>query len=361
MKRDFKLLTEAMKQLEAEDYSGSLRILLKQFRSQPTIAVGDLIAKLGPTVGSQSKFAGLGDIDQLLSVQKKSQLEGLSPALDFVTTGTMKQAVERIEVINQWDPDPRIDRELLRWITELPYQSGESRKFWSRVIKRLKSAIDPLVVYELPNVPSSYPKSVGPGMRRWLAERIDGLVPKLEGLRDGYELAKEEFELTEKIFELIPEKVLSSKEQLLAAVFENPDEDSYKLVYADLLVEDGDLHGEFIHLQFAKLKGELSKTDAKREKELLKKHWRDFVGPLNKVLYRDGLEFEKGFVSKCYVHDVGRLKALLDCPYWLTAKKILLYATGLRLFKSHSLLASRCRKIPCNWFCLLYTSPSPRD
>lgn len=349
MKNRLKVLENARELLRGGDYSDALRVLLKQFRATPTIKVGDLIVKLGPIVGNQSKFVGLNDFEQLKSIRKSSQFEAVSPALNFITTGTMNQAVERIEVINQWDSDPRIDRQLLRWLFELPYQSGGSKKFWSRVIKRLKSAIDPTVICELPQVSDCYEKQRLNAMQRWLLERIDSLLPMLEVCRDEFSFSEDEFELANEVFDLIPEKLLDTQEQLLAAVLENPDDDQYKLVYADYLVDHRDPHGEFIQLQFAKLEGELSQADTKREKELLDKHWRNFVGPLEKVVYRERLEFEKGFVSKCYVRDVVRLTALLDCPYWITAKFIYLHPDSLRLMKGQPALASRCRRFPSNW------------
>ena len=341
MKPNIDLFHEAECAIENDDSSAALKKLLQQFRKHPTTRVGDCIVKLGNVVGSRSKLGARIDLEQLKVIKRSEQSEVLSPLLDFVPTGTMNQAVECLEIINEWEADPRIDRKLIKWMADLPYQSGVSRKFWSRVLKRFKIAIDPKAVSMLPTVTQNHNANVG-FITRWLDERIERIASKQVDLRDGYTLSTKEASLIEEIFELIPEKQLTLQEQLLADIFAAPEDDDCKLVYADYLSERSDPHGEFIHLQLAKLTRPLSKVQERRERELLNKHWREFVGPLQKVIYREKLEFEKGFLSVCRVKSVGRIESLLDCPYWKTANKIYAASRSLKILKTNSQLAKHC-------------------
>ena len=340
-KKNQDLFSEVQEAIQQRDCCAGLKKLLRQYRAHPSVLVGDCIVKLGPVVGVESKLATGIDLEKLKAVKRSDQLKALSPALDFVVVDTMKQAVERLEVISEWDPDPRVDRQLIRWMTDLPYQSGVSRKFWSRVLKRFKTAIDTQAISMLPTVIQNHNSNVG-FISGWMEERILRIVPKQLKLRDGYVLSKAETNQVKKILKLIPEKPLSQKEQLLASIFAAPEDDDCKRVYADYLAELNDPHGEFIHLQMAKLEAPLSKVDERRERALLNKHWRDFVGPLQKVIYRERLKFEKGFLSVCRVKDVGRLESLLDCPYWLTAKRIYGGEHSLQMLRSNSQLVNRC-------------------
>ncbi|MGE3808839.1 MAG: WGR domain-containing protein, partial [Gemmataceae bacterium] len=76
----------------------------------------------------------------------------------------------------------------------------------------------------------------------------------------------------------------SSGKALENAIFANPDDLGAHAAYADWLIEQGDPRGEFIQVQLAledeKVAPAKRKELEKREKELLKKHERDWLGPM---------------------------------------------------------------------------------
>lgn len=69
---------------------------------------------------------------------------------------------------------------------------------------------------------------------------------------------------------------MSDRETFLAEIFANPEDNSYRLVYADWLLEQGDPQGEFIHLQIHRESLPKNSAEAKqarkRERELLKEY-----------------------------------------------------------------------------------------
>lgn len=122
--------------------------------------------------------------------------------------------------------------------------------------------------------------------------------------------------------------VTSSAIEALNAVFAAPDDDSLRRICGDRLTELGDLRGEFISLQFAKLDGRLDAAGKKRMAALFHKnagHWAGDVAPIGT---REGMRFEKGFISHVTL-DKSTLglkremwDAALESPYWATVVQL---------------------------------------
>jgi uncharacterized protein (TIGR02996 family) len=119
-----------------------------------------------------------------------------------------------------------------------------------------------------------------------------------------------------------------SEDALLAAIHERPAEDAPRLVYADWLLERGEVRGEFITLQFKRRAGGLSEAEAKREQQLLKKHGRGWLGALAPVLSfgkgYSGTTFERGFISTAdVILSVGKkLEPLWSAREWTTVEEL---------------------------------------
>ncbi len=116
--------------------------------------------------------------------------------------------------------------------------------------------------------------------------------------------------------------------EALDAVFASPNDDSLKRVVGDRLLEIGDPRGELIALSFAKLDGTLSADGVKRASTLFNKHaghWSGAVGPIST---RDGMRFDKGFLSQVSL-DKSTLglkremwDAALESPFWATVVRV---------------------------------------
>jgi uncharacterized protein (TIGR02996 family) len=110
-------------------------------------------------------------------------------------------------------------------------------------------------------------------------------------------------------------------ESLLAEVYAHPDDDAPRMVLADALLERGDPRGEFITLQLVRGR---NGEPTERERELLKKHGRSWLGPLATVLSfgkgYSGTEFERGFVVKAdFIFKIEKkLPLVARDPGWAT-------------------------------------------
>lgn len=88
--------------------------------------------------------------------------------------------------------------------------------------------------------------------------------------------------------------------QFLAAIYQEPEVEDLRLVYADLLQEAGDPRGQFIALQVAASRGPVTKTMEKTTRKLLRDHKREWLGDaLGVTLTR--VEFERGFLASASV------------------------------------------------------------
>ena len=112
-------------------------------------------------------------------------------------------------------------------------------------------------------------------------------------------------------------------ESLLAEVYASPNDDAPRMVLADVLLERGDPRGELITLQLARGRdGE----PTERERELLKKHGKGWLGALATVLRfgksYSSTRFERGFVAEAdFIFKVEKkLRLVADAPEWATVE-----------------------------------------
>ena len=111
-------------------------------------------------------------------------------------------------------------------------------------------------------------------------------------------------------FELVrAERVGASRDELLARVLAAPDDEGARLVYADILSEQGDPRGEFIHVQCALARGNEARDELEaRQRQLLHEHgaqWLSVLGPeVGQV------QFERGFAQTVTLLDAQGLPQL---------------------------------------------------
>ncbi len=114
-----------------------------------------------------------------------------------------------------------------------------------------------------------------------------------------------------------------TSDALFNAVYANPYSDSPRAVLADHLLEQVDPRGEFITLQLAKLRGPLSHSAGRRERELLEAHEQTWLGPLAHVVMPLSTEWERGFLLSAQARLHGET---VGDPRWGTVLKLRLLA-----------------------------------
>jgi uncharacterized protein (TIGR02996 family) len=92
-------------------------------------------------------------------------------------------------------------------------------------------------------------------------------------------------------------------EQLLQAIYADPDDLEARAVYADWLSDRGDPRGELISLQLNALRGTATREERTQAKKLLKAHQRAWLGPLAETLRN--VEFRGGFPDAAELMPAG--------------------------------------------------------
>jgi uncharacterized protein (TIGR02996 family) len=112
---------------------------------------------------------------------------------------------------------------------------------------------------------------------------------------------------------------VTSEDQLLTAIFAEPQIDEHRRVYADWLCTRGDPRGEFIALQLAEHDGLATKLTRERARELTRMHAKTWLGPLDHVLDRKSVVFERGFPIRANCKPgVRKPEQFFGEPSWAT-------------------------------------------
>lgn len=120
-----------------------------------------------------------------------------------------------------------------------------------------------------------------------------------------------------------PRKVADGQ-ALLEAIWRDPEDDAARQVYADWLMEKGDVRGELIALQLL-----VSEPEAKKKaKRLIEKNRRTLLGPLAKAVMASTAVFERGFLVACETDVRRKVEAdvIFGRPEWATVERIVFHS-----------------------------------
>ncbi|MEW5743191.1 MAG: TIGR02996 domain-containing protein [Myxococcota bacterium] len=205
-------------------------------------------------------------------------------------------AMARLEKLARFEPDPRIVRALLELDTGHRFLSGAGNRFWVMAFEQMLAWGSPEAAARVPREPpppgdpllfaeARFAHIFEPLLRTWA-----GRLPKEP------ELDSE----TQRLLVLLSERTRPGEamvDRLLEAVWRDPANDGPRLVLADALAEVGDPQGEFISLQLAHERGELTLGKSERMGRLLAASGMRWTGDLTGQVALP-VVFRRGFVSE---------------------------------------------------------------
>lgn len=329
----------ALDHLMAGEKAEALDVLLEVWRESRAPAVADVIDVLSEDV-TRSLPAIEGKTRQKFQ-EAWLDVAGAGHAIDvgrlLATFGRepCTQIPERLGRFEARGLDPRVARELWGMVERCPCTSTPNFPLWTRLFKQLQAIGDV--------------RMRGPLEAKLAAPRVTGsfyemLYPRiqktLELLRDPAPLPADEEAIVRRLAERArallaappsaasakpaPAKRGGSEEELLALVHEDPLSDEPRLVYHDWLLERGEPRGELLTLQFKRARKGLTKTEERRERALLREHGRKWLGAIEPVVGREGVTFERGFLSSCTAafRTKQQYESLIGHPSWSTVREI---------------------------------------
>lgn len=248
-------------------------------------------------------------------IERLEVTDELRQKLAAVLTPRVATSAQNFEALRDVD-DPRLSRYALDALANPPFCAPSAQPFLLALAETISRLRDNRLRNELAHIKEA--------LRARLARRpmFVELAKRLDEIAAALPHTAEATPAEAKVLATL--KPAPTAEELLAAVYANPDDDVPRQIYADFLLERGDPRGEFIALQLQRAR---DAAPSEREKELLKKHGQQWLGALAIVL-RWGksyaaTEFARGFVSVADFidHANKKLRLIAADPGWSTVEQ----------------------------------------
>ncbi|HTL33788.1 MAG TPA: TIGR02996 domain-containing protein [Kofleriaceae bacterium] len=291
---------------------GALELLLAAWRDVPDAELATAIDVVGLHAARGTRVRG-----EWLTAAKRHdpvELHHLIATLNEIDLHDIYGEIPRIEALAGWG-DPRADMAIA---TQVQQFSGVQAQV-KRALAALRQVTDPRVLDRLPDIEEHF--QYGTGERTAMASCAKHLRATLAPAT----LPADDVAHVRAILERLPvADDRSGEAELLAAVYESPDDDAPRAVYADWLLERGEPRGELIALQ---LKRERSREDDRRIHELESAHLATWLGPLATV---PGIELRRGFIGAVtgmaadWLENL-RSRELPDDPQWATLEECVMF------------------------------------
>ncbi len=334
-------LTKARAAIDAKDRRNALEALLEAWRASRSTAIADVIDVVSsditrslPKIEGKSRAAFQSSWLEVASRDDAADVGRLLDVLDAEPCTLMRDRIDRLALRPH---DPRLARALTAFIARNPCActSTPNAPMWTQIFKLITTLGD---VRGRPALTAHATKK-RPGV---FFKVIRARASKaLEAMTEPSRLSSEDAALVNEIAAkaaallagpppsgaakpLVPSTDKRTEAELLELVYDAPDDDAPRLVYADFLAERGDTRGELIVLQCKKNKTPLNAAETKRERSLLREHGRRALGALEPAIAKDNLVYERGFVAACeleFKSDTQRMQ-LLRHRAWSTVQRM---------------------------------------
>ncbi|MGV3620764.1 MAG: TIGR02996 domain-containing protein [Archangium sp.] len=207
-----------------------------------------------------------------------------------------KDAANRLMFFERFGPDPRVARALLELDTGNRYSSAAGHQFWRAAYSLLLRWGSAEAAARIPRDARAFPDSSPWSGQRFIAI-FEPLVVEWTGRWPAEpSLSEEAVKVLERMeSQRAPHRRL--QRELLDAVYERPDDDTARLVFADALTEQGDPRGEFIALQFVHARGELMMGEREHMERVLRANGRGWLDGLDAQVAPLSV-FHKGFAEE---------------------------------------------------------------
>ncbi len=327
----------SLKTLEPRDIYEQLRAHWRACRCAQHAALVEAAGRrfaTGAALGSEGLRAW--HAEWIARAQAGSPLD-LAHLLDSLEARATPRNTSRValclEELARHADDPQLTLPLVR-LLELPAGSSAWNKVHTRLFKLLEATGDPRALDALqaavsrsqvfvPNQSDAMRASLGRAEKTWqrLAARFpDGVPDAPPHVPRNLDAALE----TAPAPRPAPDARSGDERLLLQAIWEHPEDDARRQVYADCLQERGDPRGEFIALQLGNPQAQ------QRAARLLDGKVRAWCGAIGKAVIVSTAKFERGFLAVCET-DVKRkseAEVVFAHPEWATVRQL--------VFKGHA-------------------------
>jgi uncharacterized protein (TIGR02996 family) len=307
------LLAHAAGAFARSEEAEALQPLLEAWRESRAERIAGLVRLLSDRVTT-----GLAPIDLNFASAHRALLQPedlprlVGSLLDNAARGREATLCQQLDHFRQWPADPRLIPPLLA-IARMPVVRQEP------VLRALCDLLmhlrDPHSVESLRTLLTSLPPQLPSAERLHIVIRLTASqeLPTLdEEARARCDALKEAIEART----AAEQRAAATRDALRARVYAHPDDDSARLVLADLLLELGDPLGEFLMLQCG------PSPDAARISRLLTAHRAKWEAPLGGAIEGGSTRFERGFPVAVRMNPGAGSPLPEPGPAWGTVREI---------------------------------------
>ena len=322
-------MTAALAAARAGGWPTCLSALLVEWREARDPKLADLIERVGASIPSEP-IPDKGILNALTARCTNATDADISTILEAIVRGvrTVPNMYARaVRLAKERDADPRIASTLAHFVKNPPFKRTDGA-LYGDVTGALDAVDDPRFRPLLVDAWARVEERL-----RWIrkyrkdAEILRGIAAAIATREppqavDAGALAEIDGLLSAKT--PVQKKQATDARELLQAIYDDPLDTSLRLVYADVLLEAGDPRGELIALQCNRGDGPVSR----RERGLLKSYDRKWLGAIDPIVLKSGVEYRRGFVAKA--REAAKLIAqneLLAAPEWSTVEELDLTVT----------------------------------
>lgn len=314
-----------------------LASLLEAWRERRLARTADLVATVARRLPSREppKAAAAEAQERWLRAASEPAARDLDGLLADIVTARREASTDRVAAIGAWPDDPRIAPGLLALVRKRPFTSVPARPFWTAVFRELRRRAAAGDLAEIERLREGARAGVT-AFDDYVAAKLTALARAIEQRDPPPAPTPDETALLDRLAASLAnpteERAQKTADDFLAAIWRDPADDGLREVFADWLLERGDPRGELIALQLGRARGTASGEGAKRERELLAKHARAWMGPLEPAVHGTSFRFDRGFLYACKIawRRLVATPGLAHHPAWATVREYELDPAGER-------------------------------
>jgi uncharacterized protein (TIGR02996 family) len=345
--------------MRQDDKGDDRQLLLDAWRRlrHPRLAhlVDALDARAGVVVPRVTSTKKRSDAKAWAERDKKGDPRDIHHLVATAGSGLPEDIVAQMDALSKRD-EPCLATGYLAMLEAPAYAGVKTRNVLAAMLAALERTRDRRAAAPAKELARRYLKIVDSGTGGYVTEELLAIAARLEALPE--QPLEPELEKRCAVLETLlgtryrPPAPTRDLAPLLAAVFAAPDDDAPRLVLADALQEQGDVRGEFIHLQILIARGEATKEQRAREETLRQDRasltvWAHPLSNAGECHHG----FERGFPAKVRLYTKPAAPRVLEDPAWATVTELsgvdgLSKKVGLQLLTQPALRSVRSLWVP---------------
>jgi len=261
-----------------------------------------------------------------LAIAKKKRAADLPRLVEALTRthGRSTEALLRLRRLEAWPADPRVAAGVAKQLELVPFYASSTKPFWSALIAFVVAQGDPRAADVLEEVAKRFQTILRStysdlsAIHTWFGKQLGAAAQALRATYpSGAPVLDLESEASCARMEARLARTADPGAALLAEIAARPEDLSARLVFADYLLERNDPRGELIVLQHAG-------RDPVRQRALLAKHGRAWLGPLARHVELEDCVFENGFLAATRLHTAAPadLERVVGHSIWATVERL---------------------------------------